>query len=122
MFDPPDIGHCSGTNYNFLSAFPSAATLPCLSDSLRRRYDEIQERVSAVGVCAVLGVRVVAVASLRVIPLVGAGPSHAKRVVLAELSRGEGSAWPPAARRRRHLSCAREKGGPMVPRQRGVPQ
>lgn len=40
------------------------------------------------GVCAVLGVRVVATASLKLVPLVGAEPSHAKRVVLAELSRG----------------------------------
>lgn len=35
-----------------------------------------------------LGVRVVATVSLRVIPLVGAKPGHAKRVVLAELLRG----------------------------------
>lgn len=35
-----------------------------------------------------LGVRVVATVSLRLIPLVGAKPGHAKRVVLAELLRG----------------------------------
>lgn len=34
-----------------------------------------------------LGVRVVATVSLRLIPLVGAKPGHAKRVVLAELLR-----------------------------------
>ena len=34
-----------------------------------------------------LGVRVVATVSLRQIPLVGAKPGHAKRVVLAELLR-----------------------------------
>jgi len=34
-----------------------------------------------------LGMRVVAIVSLRLIPLVGAKPGHAKRVVLAELLR-----------------------------------
>lgn len=63
------------------------------------------------------GLRVVAMASLKVIPLVGVRPGHAKRVVLAELSRGRkdrADRW--------HLSCAREEGGPMVPRQRDVLQ
>lgn len=35
-----------------------------------------------------LGVRVVVTVRLRLIPLVGAKPGHAKRVVLAELLRG----------------------------------
>lgn len=50
-----------------------------------------------------LGVRVVAAASLRVIPLVGARPGHAKRAVSAELSR-EGSV-------RSVVSLARAKRG-----------
>lgn len=68
-----------------------------------------------------MGVRVVTAASLRVIPLVGAGPGHAKRAVLAELSRGRIGQ---AGGTPRHLSCARARkaGRPMVPRQRGVPQ
>lgn len=45
------------------------------------------------GACAVLEVRVVAAASLRVIPLVGARPGHVKRAVPAELLR-EGSVRP----------------------------
>lgn len=62
--------------------------------------------------------RVATVVSLRVSPLVGAGPGHAKRVVFAELSRGRiGQAGGIS------LVCAREKGGRMVPsHQRGVPQ
>lgn len=83
-----------------------------------REYEKDQERAS--GACAVLGVvvRVVATASLRVIPLVGVRPGHAKRVMLAELSRRRKD----RADRRWYLLCAREEGGLMVPRQRGVLQ
>jgi len=67
----------------------------------------------------VLGVRVVTAASLRVIPLVGAGPSHAKRAVLAELSRERiGQAGGTTA----SLVRARERRANMVSRQRDVPE
>lgn len=109
---------------------PFTATLLYLSASPRggrpagfivgvREYEDDQERASGErSLRGAWGLRVVAMASLRVIPLVGVRPGHAKRVMLAELSRGRKD----RADRRWHLSCAREKGGPMVPRQRGVLQ
>lgn len=95
------IGRRDRANYYFSS--PYAATPPCLSAFPEKEgktnhgypvvgvavSEKNQGRVIGVcGACAVLGVRVVPAARLKLIPLVGARPGHAKRVVLAKLSRG----------------------------------
>lgn len=104
-------------NYYFSCAF-LIATLPYLSASRRggqpvglpwesANTEEDQGRARrGAELARCWGLRVVAMASLRVIPLVGVRPGHAKRVVLAELSRGRKDR---ADRRRWHLFRARAR-------------